>query len=496
MPPGPKPTTEITTTPTPTTLEITPFEPTPTNLSGMPDLGGITSPSLSSFAIDPANPTLDIGSGGLTGGTLQLLGDTPPLQLPPSEPTAPGVTLGEARSSPLLIAAAALCAVPFFGPNFVRSYIFNEPMMLRPPLDPNKAVMLGFRGQGALRWMKDAAGHEGYTVRQNGNEQITVNGVRLDPKKKWDWVKSGDIVEAGGLTYVVTSGYEGLPTSLAEMQRMANRPYKLDDSFQQLQGPGVSGSFKRVEGSDVNGRFMSVETDSGSTISYAVEGEGQRWFHSNAAVEADPIILESVNGGSSLENAFSKARSGVQDGRDYIKLNQVGFELKPQSGEPRKIDATFVKDGDVEAIVVRLGGGNKPVFEAKDGVSKTTLQADNDVIVTGRFAESLSQDAVVQIVKGARPQTAEGIRDALQSEALIRMELLKMKPSGGRITHKDYTDAYQAVVGRPAPATYRGLYETNYDLMPNGDVVRAGSSKPVDHFSDEAEGFLVQIAGK
>jgi hypothetical protein len=237
----------------------------------------------------------------------------------------------------------------------------------------------------------------------------------------------------------------------------------------------------------------------------AIEGSGQAPGQKPAGEQAEFAVGEWLKAGGKLEEVVPHARTYVQHSHPRNakgeltagapQVNAMGVEVSPT---PDGYQATFVRNGTVEAAVIRLGASKEAIFQAPEGKSspEQPLQA-GDVIVMGKFGEGLQSMWVVrEIIKKTGTQDASVIQAALTQEAAIRAELLNIVPGNQVIESKHYALAYERVTGQKPQFGYKGFYEGGYVLKSNGDVVRIGDTKPVDKFTAAPMPFQVQVVGK
>ncbi|HSA58985.1 MAG TPA: hypothetical protein VLJ37_04800 [bacterium] len=315
---------------------------------------------------------------------------------------------------------------------------------------------------------------------------VTVNGRPMT----YEWlngmaVKPGDVIEADGRSYEIAPSYPQ-SANVAALQA-GNQGYPPAPAPSAAPGQSV-----RVRGQD------------GRTILVAIEGSGRAPGQRTADAEAQAAMSDWIRQGYGLDQvvpggrlhvqqAFLKADGSVRGGAP--KLDAAGVELIPVA---EGYQASFVRNGAVEAAVIRLGDAKEAIFQAPEGKSSPEKPLrDGDVVVMGRFAEGLNSMWIVRdIIRKTGTQSPEAIQAALVQEARIRAELRKIVPADHVIEHRHYAQAYERVTGRKPDFGYAGYYEAGHVLKANGDVVSTRDGKVVDRFPSEPMAFQVQVVGK
>ena len=314
---------------------------------------------------------------------------------------------------------------------------------------------------------------------------VTVNGRPMT----YEWmngmtVKQGDIIEVDGRSYeIAPSHYRSEPAAAFQAGNQGQPAAPVV--------PPPPGKVVRTKNGD-------------NTLMIAIEGSGRAPGQKAADAEAQAAMSDWIQQGYGLEQVVPGGRAHVQ--KDFVKddgtvrggapkLDAAGVQLV---STPEGYEATFVRNGNVEAAVIRLGDAKDTIFQATEGKSSPEKPLrDGDVVVMGKFEEGLQSMWVVRdIVKKSGTQSADVIQAALVQEAAIRAELRKIVPADQVIQHKHYEQAYERVTGQKPQFGYAGYYEGGYVLKASGEVVSVRDGKPVDKFSATPMPFQVQVVGK
>jgi hypothetical protein len=281
---------------------------------------------------------------------------------------------------------------------------------------------------------------------------------------------------------------------------------EVDGSVYEVPNPAPqanAAAFQGPQGASAPGQVV-VAKDGNNRLIIAIEGSGRAPGQKAADAEAQEVMSAWIQQGYGLEQVVPGARPHVQQHSLNSKgevtagaptVDATGVQLTQVADG---YQATFVRNGKVEAAVVRLGDAKEAIFQAPEGKSSPEKPLrDGDVVVMGKFGEGLQSMWVVrEIIKKTGTQDASVIQAALGQEAAIRAELLKIVPANQVIESRHYTLAYERVTGQKPQFGYKGFYEGGYVLKANGDVVRIGDTKPTDKFTAAPMPFQVQIVGK
>lgn len=318
-------------------------------------------------------------------------------------------------------------------------------------------------------------------------------------------------------------------------------------------------------------RHLMATFSDGRSVMVVIDGMGGHSGGDRAADVARQAMKEAVAAGNSPEGLLPIADAAVAGDNQAQGLKgkkgapgavAMVVEITPRADG--RYDARFDGIGDCEAVVLRPGSSQPvihhtmrpnqlsqltsqfkllddgrlergqtidfrtdPYANKVDGALghgdkiETSLPKEplrrGDIVIMGSdglFENFGSLSLVHQVVRQSGAKTAGEIRDALMTEALIRMSL-RDNAFNKVLSHQDYVAAYREAAGHEPPANWRGFYEPYRDAsgqarghrMDNkGNIYEvvydavSGTAKDVtgkkiDHFKNDNVTVAVQIIG-
>jgi len=396
-----------------------------------------------------------------------------------------------------------------------------------------------------------------------GAPKTSLNGVSINGRRmtnKWAPIAEGDQIEVCNTVFVFHD-----PLKEAAVAAKAAKPADWTDRKENWKGIAAA-SNKGLHYKETNeDRYVVLTSPDGHSVMVAIDGVGGHAGGERAAEIARRAIQKAMMDGKSVSEALKAADTAIGSDNHELGLTEaapgavaMAVELAPQTDGTYR--ATFTGVGDCEAIVLRPGasqpmlhhtmranalsmavreGGGKPYKTLADGrlalgqtldlrmdpfanrvdsalgghdakidtsVADKPLR-DGDIILTGSdglFENFGRLDIIQEVIRRSGATTAAGIRDALMTEALIRMSLAE-NAFDKILSHRDYVAAYREATGHEPPSDWRGMYEPwrdasgqyhSYQLDKKGNLSHVGSGRPVDHFKNDNVTLTVQIVGQ
>ncbi|HSA60449.1 MAG TPA: FHA domain-containing protein [bacterium] len=388
---------------------------------------------------------------------------------------------------------------------------------------------------------------------------------KFEPVKDGDriLIRTG---EGGGTawnTFVFRDPAKPAPTMEAPAKVSSPKPWT--DRREDWKGIAAA-SNKGLHYKDANeDRYVVLTSPDGRSLMVAIDGMGGHAGGERAAEIARVAIEKAMADGRSVAEAMTAADAAITSDNASRGITRqapgavaMAVQLTPQADGTYR--AAFTGVGDCEALVIRPGASQpvlhhtlranslsaairkasgKPFQTLPDGrlARGQTLDLrmdeyanmvdsalgghdaridtsapdkplrDGDIILTGSdglFENFGRLDVIHEVIRLSGARTAAGIRDALMTEALIRMSLAR-NASNKVLSHRDYVAAYLEATGQEPPNGWRGMYEPwrdaagqyhTYELDANGNVLHANSGRPVDHFKNDNVTLTVQVVGE
>lgn len=396
-----------------------------------------------------------------------------------------------------------------------------------------------------------------------GAPKTSLNGVSINGQRmtnKWAPIAEGDRIEACGTTFVFHDPH--METAVAAKAAKPENWSDRKDNWKGIAAASNKGLYYKETNED---RYVVLAGPDGRSLMVAIDGMGGHAGGERAAEIARRAIEKTMFEGKSAAEALKAADAAIIRDNQELGLTQdapgavaMAVELTPQTDGTYR--ATFTGVGDCEAIVIRPGasqpilhhtmranalsmavreGGGKPYKTLADGrlalgqtldlrmdpfanrvdsalgghdakidtsVTEKPLR-NGDIILTGSdglFENFGRLDIIQEVIRQSGATTAAEIRDALMTEALIRMSLAE-NAFDKVLSHRDYVAAYRDATGREPASDWRGMYEPwrdasgqyhSYQLDKKGVVSHVGSGRPVDHFKNDNVTLAVQIVGQ